>query len=67
MAKVNPVVTENIHRNLVEYARENYPRFYYLSYSYVKNEEAAMDDSFLKSVNDFRIGAGFLQFVAEYA
>ena len=43
MAKVNPVVTENIHRNLVEYARENYPRFYYLSYSYVKNEEAAMD------------------------
>jgi hypothetical protein len=43
MPKVNPVITENIHRNLVEFARENYPRFYYLSYSLVKNREAAME------------------------
>lgn len=43
MAKRNPVLSENIHRNLVDYARENYESFYHLSYSYVKNREEAMD------------------------
>jgi RNA polymerase sigma-70 factor (ECF subfamily) len=43
MAKANPILSENIHRNLVDYARENYESFYYLSYSYVKNREEAMD------------------------
>lgn len=43
MAKPNPVISENIHRNLVDYAKENYKDFYYLSYSYVKNRKEAMD------------------------
>lgn len=34
---------ENIANTLADYARENYPSFYYLAYSYMKNSEKAAD------------------------
>lgn len=43
MSKRDPELSENIHVNLAEYARENYKSFYYLAYSYVKNSEEAID------------------------
>ncbi|MCR5481953.1 MAG: hypothetical protein K6F52_04075 [Clostridia bacterium] len=43
MAKINPVLAEGIHKSLVQNVRENYPRYYRLAYSFVKNEQAAAD------------------------
>ncbi|MDO4552033.1 MAG: hypothetical protein Q4C22_00695 [Bacillota bacterium] len=41
MARTNPALVQTIHDSLAQYARENYEKFYYLVYSYVKNQEVA--------------------------
>ncbi len=41
MAKIDPILAENIHRSLVDFIKENYDRYYYLAYSLVKNREGA--------------------------
>jgi hypothetical protein len=42
MAKIDPALTESIHRNLTAHILEHYERYYYLAYSLVKNQEGAV-------------------------